>query len=70
MSTKKRQETQELFKSPLGFIINRHSNETVTLTKDITKYKNIPKWIVENLKKIENRRIKFVELTQFASPNI
>ena len=38
---KKREETQELFKSPLGF--NRHSNVTVTLTKDITKYKNIPK---------------------------
>ena len=36
----------------------RHSNETVTLRKHVTKYKHMRKWMVEFLRKIENRGIK------------
>ena len=35
-----------------------HSNETVTLRKHVTKYKNMQKWMVEFLRKFENRGIK------------
>ena len=35
-----------------------HSNETATLRKHVTKYKHIRKWMVEFLKKFENRGIK------------
>ena len=38
---------------------NRHSNETLTLGKHVTKYKNMRKWKVEFLRKFENRGIKF-----------
>ena len=34
------------------------SNETVTLRKHVTKYKNMRKWMVEFLGKFENRSIK------------
>ena len=37
---------------------DRHSNETVTLWKHITKYKTMRKLIVEFLKNFENRDIK------------
>ena len=37
---------------------DRHSNETVTLRKHVTKYKNMQKWMVEFLRKFENRGIK------------
>ena len=37
---------------------DRHSNETVNLRKHVSKYKNMRKWIVEFIKKIENRGIK------------
>ena len=37
---------------------DRHSNETVTLGKHVTKYKNMQKWMVEFLRKFENRCIK------------
>ena len=33
---------------------NRHSNETVTPRKYVTKHKNIRKWIIEFLRKFEN----------------
>ena len=33
---------------------NRHSNGTVTLRKNISKYKNVRKWMVEFLRKFEN----------------
>ena len=36
---------------------DRHSNETVTLRKDIAKYKNMRKWIVEFLRKFENHSV-------------
>ena len=37
---------------------NRHSNETVTLRKHVTKYKNMQKLIVEFFRKFENGGIK------------
>ena len=37
---------------------DRHSNETVTLRKHVTKFINMRKWLQEFLKKIENRGIK------------
>ena len=37
---------------------DRHSIETVTLRKYVTKYKNMLKWILEFLMKFENRVIK------------
>ena len=37
---------------------DRLSNETETLKKHVTKYKNMQKWIVEFLRKYENRGIK------------
>ena len=37
---------------------DRHSIETVTLGKHVTKYKNIRKWMVDFLRKFENRAIK------------
>ena len=41
---------------------DRHRNETVTLRKHITKYKNIRKWIVEILRKFKNRGIKIARV--------
>ena len=52
---------------------NRHSNETMTLRKHVTKYININTWengwsnISENFIKVA---LKLLELTQFASANI
>ena len=37
---------------------DRHSNETVALKKHVTKYKNMINWMVEFLRKFENRDIK------------
>ena len=37
---------------------DRHSNETVTLRKHDTKYKNPKKWMIEFLRKCESRGIK------------
>ena len=37
---------------------DRHSNETVTLGKHITKYKSKRKWMVEFLRKFKNPGIK------------
>ena len=37
---------------------DRHSIETVTLRKHVTKYKNTRKWIAEFLRKFENHAIK------------
>ena len=41
---------------------DRQSNETVTLRKHDTKYKHMWKWMVEFLKKFENRGIKIAEV--------
>ena len=37
---------------------DRHSNETITLRKHVTKHKNMHKWMVEFFRKFENRVIK------------
>ena len=37
---------------------DRHGNETVTLRKDVTKYKNIRKWMGEFLRKSDSRSDK------------
>ena len=37
---------------------DRHSNEAVTLRKYVSQYKNMRKWVVEFLRKFENRGIK------------
>ena len=37
---------------------DRHSIETVTLKKHVTKHKNMRKWMIEFLKKFEKRAIK------------
>ena len=42
---------------------DRHSNETVTLWKHVTKHKiSMRKWMVEFLKEIENRCIKIARV--------
>ena len=41
---------------------DRHSNETVTSGKNVTKYKPMQKWIVEFLSKSESRDIKIVRV--------
>ena len=41
---------------------DRHSNETDTLKKHVTKYKNLRKWIVGFLRKFENRGIKIARV--------
>ena len=43
-------------------LVIRHCNETLTLGKHVTKYKNIRKLIVEFFRKIENRGIKIARL--------
>ena len=47
---------------------DRHINETVTLRKHVTKYKNMRNWMVEFLRKFENRGVKNVRVTRFLSP--
>ena len=37
---------------------DRHSNETVTLMKHDIRYKNMRKWMIEFLRKLDNRCIK------------
>ena len=41
---------------------DRHGNETVTLRTHVTKYKNMRKWMVELLRKSENRGIKIAQV--------
>ena len=48
---------------------DRHRNETVTLGKHVTKYKNMRKWMVEFLRKFDSRGDK-IEFIQFAPRNI
>ena len=36
---------------------DRHSNETVTISKHVAKYKNMTKWVFEFIRKFENRGI-------------
>ena len=43
---------------------DQHSNEAVTLRKQVTKYQHMQKWMVEYLRKFENRNIKIARLTQ------
>ena len=38
------------------------SNETVTLRKHVSKYKNMRRWMIEFLKKIDNRIIKIARV--------
>ena len=49
---------------------DRHSNDTVTLRKYVTKYKHMRKWMVEFFRKFENLGIKLLELTQLISANM
>ena len=37
---------------------DRHINETVSLRKHVTKFRHMRKWIVEFLRKFQNRDIK------------
>ena len=37
---------------------DRHSDKTLTLRKHVTKYKYMRKWMLEFLRKFENRGIK------------
>ena len=41
-------------------VCDRHSNETVTLRKHVTKYKNVLKWMIEFLRQSESRGDKIV----------
>ena len=41
---------------------DRHSIETVTLRQHVAKYKNMQKWMVEFLRKFENRGIKIARV--------
>ena len=41
---------------------DRHSNETVTLRKHVTKYKSMQKWLVEFLRKSESHGDKIARL--------
>ena len=41
---------------------DRHSNETVTLRKHVTKYKHIRKWMFEFLSKSESRDSKIARV--------
>ena len=41
---------------------DRHRNETVTLTKHVTKYKYIRKWMVEFINKSQSRVIKITRI--------
>ena len=48
---------------------DRHSNETVTLRKHVTKYKNMQKWMVEFLRKYKGRgniiaRVNSIHITK------
>ena len=37
---------------------DRHSNETVTIRKHVSKYENMQKWMIKFLRKFEDRGIK------------
>ena len=41
---------------------NRHSNETLTLRKHVTKYRNMRKWMIEFFKKFDNFGIKIARV--------
>ena len=41
---------------------NRHSNETVTLRKHVTKYMNMGKWMVEFFRKFKCRGTKIARI--------
>ena len=41
---------------------DRHNNETVTLTKHVTKYKYMRKWMVKFLGKSHSRVIKIAQV--------
>ena len=51
-------------------VCDRHWDETVTLTKHVTKYKYMRKWMVEFFSKSRVLSLKLLELTQFAWPNL
>ena len=43
-------------------LCDQHSNETVTLRKQVSKHKNMRKWMIEFLRKFENRGIKIAPI--------
>ena len=45
---------------------DRHSNETVTLGKHVTKYKHMQNWMIEYLRKVENRSIKITRVNSIS----
>ena len=47
---------------------DRHRNETVTLTKHVTKYKYMQKWMIEFLSKSQSRVIKFDRVNSIRMP--
>ena len=50
---------------------DRHSNEILTPSKYVNKYKHMRKLMAEFLRKLESRVIKnLLQLTQFASPKL
>ena len=46
---------------------DQHSIKTATLKKHVTKYKNMRKWMVEFLRKFENRGIKIARVKKVKS---
>ena len=48
---------------------DRHSNETVTFRKHVTKYKNMRKWMVECRRKFESHGIYIARVNKLDSHN-
>ena len=46
----------------LDIAFNLHSNETLTFRKNVNKYINMRKWMVEFLRKLKSRDIKIARL--------
>ena len=44
---------------------NRHNNETVILRKNVTKFKNMRKWMVEFLRNFKSPGIKIARVNCF-----
>ena len=51
-------------------LVNGNYNETVTLRKHASKYKNMRKWMIEFLENLRIVALKLLELTRFLSPNL
>ena len=46
----------------LDIAFNLHSNETLTFRKNVNKYKNMRKWMVEFLRKLKSHDINIARL--------